>query len=562
MKQDQGWFDQNNPFQFASKVQSKIKTIENGLGDKLGNILTAISLFFSGLIIAFITSWKLTLVLLSVLPFLGIGAMLLTKAIQTASKKAAESYTKAGGVAEEVLYQIKTVASFANFEYEIDKYNNLVNDCKKISINNSIKSALGVAIIFFIIYSAYSLAIWFGSRLILEKEINHNTGDFFASGDILIVLLSVVMAGFSLGAAAPNIKAISEARVAASDYFELRNRVPQMDLSKSDIKIDKKDIIGKLELKNVLFAYPISLETNIINNISIIFESGKKIALIGESGSGKSTIVNLIERLYDVTSGQILLDGIDIKLFDLETYRGYIGYVQQEPVLFNKSIKDNIIFGRENISFDMIKEACEESLASEFIEKINETYDFQVGIKGKNLSGGQKQRIAIARAILTKPKILILDEATSALENKNEKEVQLSLDKVTKNVTTIIIAHRLSTVINADLIYAIRKGEIVEFGTHEELMRKENYYFTLFKSQSVMNESNNINEKLNIDGINTTIKNRFNNETEHIKILESKKILDKPPQMIRNNSNHEIHYEKILTNNTEYDLNKETDINK
>ena len=203
----------------------------------------------------------------------------------------------------------------------------------------------------------------------------------------------------------------------------------------------------------------------------------------------------MIERLYEPTEGQVLIDDIDIKNYDLHYLRSLIGYVQQEPVLFNNSIKDNLVFGRQETIRELgnldtlLEEACEDSYAKEFIDKNPEKYDYIVGIKGSKLSEGQKQRLAIARAILCKPKILILDEATSALDNKSEKEVQRALDHISqKNVTTIIIAHRLSTIKNADIIYAIKEGKVIEKGTHKELLEKNGYYAGLVKSQLAQDE--------------------------------------------------------------------------
>jgi ABC-type multidrug transport system fused ATPase/permease subunit len=254
-----------------------------------------------------------------------------------------------------------------------------------------------------------------------------------------------------------------------------------MDLSQSVEKPPRDEIQGRIEFRNVVFKYPSDPNERIIlKGINLLFEPGKKVALVGESGCGKSTTVNLIERLYETIAGEIFIDGIEIKRFYIKYLRSLIGYVQQEPVLFNKSIRDNLIFGRDeqlkelgNID-ELIQNSCDEAYASDFIKNLPDELNYVVGIKGSKLSGGQKQRVAIARAIMAKPKILILDEATSALDNKSEKEVQRALDNISsKNVTTVIIAHRLSTIKNADLIYAIKEGTVIEQGTHKELLEKK-----------------------------------------------------------------------------------------
>ena len=210
----------------------------------------------------------------------------------------------------------------------------------------------------------------------------------------------------------------------------------------------------------------------------------KKTALIGESGCGKTTVVNLIERLYDRTGGEILIDGIDITKYDIQYLRNLIGYCEQEPILFNRSIRDNIIFGREKYLQELgedieqlVQKACEDAYVNEFLDNLPGGLNYIVGVKGGKLSGGQKQRIAIARSILAKPKILILDEATSALDNKSEKIIQKALDNISKrNITTITISHKLSTIKNSDLIYVLKDGMVYEEGIHEELLAKGGYY--------------------------------------------------------------------------------------
>ena len=265
-------------------------------------------------------------------------------------------------------------------------------------------------------------------------------------------------------------------------------------------------------------------------------EAGKKVAFVGESGCGKSTTVNLIERLYDPVEGQILIDGIDIKEFNLEYLRNLIGYVQQEPVLFNKSIKDNLIFGRQQLleelgnPDELIKEASKEAYIEDFILRNHDKYDYVVGVKGNKLSGGQKQRIAIARAILTKPKILILDEATSALDNQSEKEVQEALDNISKtNITTLIIAHRLSTIKNADVIYALKAGQVVEKGTHQELLDKNGYYANLVKAQIGTEDNHKEIEKIkSLKKILTRrLSSKFSTIIEHEEMEKENQVIDK-----------------------------------
>ena len=226
------------------------------------------------------------------------------------------------------------------------------------------------------------------------------------------------------------------------------------------------------------------------------FLSGKKTALIGESGCGKTTVVNLIERLYDRTGGEILIDGIDITKYDIQYLRNLIGYCEQEPILFNRSIRDNIIFGREKYLQELgedieqlVQKACEDAYVNEFLDNLPGGLNYIAGVKGSKLSGGQKQRIAIARAILAKPKILILDEATSALDNKSEKIIQKALDNISKrNITTITISHKLSTIKNSDLIYVLKDGMVYEEGIHEELLAKGGYYEQIIRPQLLREE--------------------------------------------------------------------------
>ena len=495
LSQEQGWFDAHNAFEFATKVQAQLEQVEMGIGDKFGQIIMMLSQCVTGFIIAFITSWKITLVMLCVAPFI-IGVLLfMVNSMRTGIIMGRKTYEKAGGIAEEMLYNIKTVASFSNFEFEQKRFNEKIEICYQLDLATVFKLGISIGLLIFFLNSSMTIAMAYG-RTLIKKDFNNNKGRDFTGGDVITVTFCTLMAIMGFGLIAPNVKIIQESCTASSDYFTLYEREPAMDLSQSVERPPRDSIQGRIEFKNVIFKYPSDPNERIIlKGINLLFEPGKKVALVGESGCGKSTTVNLIERLYETTSGEVLLDGIDIKRFDIKYLRSLIGYVQQEPVLFNKSIRDNLIFGREehikslgNID-DLIQNACDEAYATDFINNLPDRLDYVVGIKGSKLSGGQKQRVAIARAILAKPKILILDEATSALDNKSEKEVQRALDNISsKNVTTVIIAHRLSTIKNADLIYAIKEGTVIEQGTHKELLAKKGYYAGLVKSQLAQDE--------------------------------------------------------------------------
>ena len=544
LMQEQGWFDQNNVYEFATKVQVQLDQIELGVGEKFGTLVESISTFITGLIISFLSSWKLTLIILCVSPFLALCTIYMITSSRKSLSLSRKAYETAGGIAEEVLYNIKTVVSFGHFDFEKQRFGYYADLVRQFDAKAGFKYAIATAGVNFFSFLSYFVCILY-ARSLLSKENNNN----IKPGDIMTVCLSTIMAISSFGMMAPNISIIQEACIASSDYFTLVDRKIHIIESESNYMPSRDTIKGRIEFKNIDFIYPSDEnKRKILDGLNLVFEPGQKIALVGESGCGKSTTVNLIERLYEPTEGEVLLDGVNIKKYDLNYLRSLIGYVQQEPVLFNSSIKDNIIFGRqelienefENDIDNLIKDACNDTYAKEFIDKIPEKYDYIVGVKGSKLSGGQKQRIAIARAILCKPKILILDEATSALDNKSEKKVQKALDNISqKNVTTVIIAHRLSTVQNADVIYAIKNGKVVEKGTHEELLKLNGYYASLVKSQI---NSEEIQEKLNHHNSSSNANENINNNEEEDNDDEIKKEKPKPKKKLI-----PIQYGRILT---------------
>jgi ABC-type multidrug transport system fused ATPase/permease subunit len=504
LNQEQSWFDEHNSFEFSTKIQSQLEQIELGLGDRFSQIILMIADIVAGFVVGFMTSWQLTLVICSSFPIIAISVFITDNFSEKLVIKTKELNEKAGGISEELLYNIKTVASFCNFDYEIFRYNEIITEISKYEQKRLLIEGLSYGLLYTASFVSVGFSVLVARNLIIDEKVNYTTKNPYNGGDILTVVMSVINVIYSVSGLAPNFEIIQKACIASSDYFTLLSRYKKKPITSGGYRPDREDFQGKIEFKNVSFSYPHDKTKKLVlDDLNLVIEPGKKIAIVGESGCGKSTTISLIERFYDINSGEILIDGVDIKKYDINYLRDLIGYVQQEPVLFNFSIKDNLIFGRQNkleklgeVS-PMIVDSCEEAQIKNFIEQNPERYNYIVGIKGSKLSGGQKQRLAIARAILMKPKILILDEATSALDNRAEKKVQNALDNISKkNITTIVIAHRLSTIKNADLIYVMKNGKIIEKGTHRELRDLNGFYTSLIRDQLAADEIRILNERL------------------------------------------------------------------
>ena len=278
---------------------------------------------------------------------------------------------------------------------------------------------------------------------------------------------------------------VAKGKVAAKDVFDILDRESAIDVSKG-LGEQREKCIGTVNGKEITFNYPTRPDTKVLQGLNIEAMSGKTVALVGQSGCGKSTVMGLLLRWYDVSGGELAFDDLDVKKWNLSTMRSFMAIVGQEPVLFNTSVRDNIAFGSLTPpNDDQIYEAAKLANIHEFVSSLPDKYDTLVGEKGGSMSGGQKQRIAIARALIRNPKLLLLDEATSALDSESEVAVQQALDQASKGRTTIVIAHRLSTIQNADLILVVEKGVVVEQGTHFELIDKKGSYCNLVNQQSL-----------------------------------------------------------------------------
>ncbi|XP_076777029.1 ATP-binding cassette sub-family B member 5 [Arvicanthis niloticus] len=455
-----------------------INKLCDGIGDKIPLMFQNISGFSIGLVISLIKSWKLSLVVLSTSPLIMASSALCSRMVISLTSKELDAYSKAGAVAEEALSSIRTVTAFGAQEKEIQRYTQNLKNAKDAGIKRAIASKLSLGAVYFFMNGAYGLAFWYGASLIFSGEPGYTIGT------ILAVFFSVIHSSYCIGSVAPHLETFTVARGAAFNIFRVIDKKPNID-NFSTAGYKPECIEGNIEFKNVSFSYPSRPSAKILKGLNLKIKAGETVALVGPSGSGKSTTVQLLQRLYDPEEGCITVDEKDIRAQNVRHYREQIGVVSQEPVLFGTTIGNNIKFGREGVSEEEMERAAREANAYDFIMAFPKRFNTLVGEKGAQMSGGQKQRIAIARALVRNPKILILDEATSALDTESESLVQTALEKASKGRTTIVVAHRLSTIRGADLIVTMKEGVVVEKGTHAELMAKQGLYYSLAMAQDI-----------------------------------------------------------------------------
>ncbi|CAM4783949.1 unnamed protein product [Rotaria magnacalcarata] len=438
LSKDLFFFDTHKTGQLILHLTDDTHKIQDGIGNKFGSAIEMVTTFISCTIIGFIRGWKLSLVIISFSSVIFITTAVLFKVTTKMTVIELKAYGKAGIVAEEVISSIRTVLAYIGQEKEIHRYEKYLDEARKCAIRKSVTNGITTGITYFLLFCVYALGFWYGTKLILED--NYSIGGVFT------------------------------------------------------VKI--------FQFSNVYFFYPARSNVPILTNLSLKIKCGQTVALVGSSGSGKSTCVQLLQRFYNLQSGSIRIDGKETKEYNLKWLREHIGVVNQEPVLFHKTIRENILFGFDLATNEQIHQAAKMANAHDFIMALPNKYETLVGERGAALSGGQKQRIAIARALLRDPRILLLDEATSSLDNESEKIVQEALERASQNRTTLVIAHRLSTIRRADKIIVMQKGEIVEEGDHESLMNIQGLYFNLAKQQN-LRQPEEVESKLEDKDMNT-----------------------------------------------------------
>ncbi|KAG6429225.1 hypothetical protein SASPL_107270 [Salvia splendens] len=469
-----GWFDEGEHSGgiIGARLSADAATVRALVGDALAQIIQDLSSLVAGLAIAFQGSWQLSLIILAMMPLIGANGYVLLKFMKRFSTDAKAMYEEASQVANDAVGSIRTVASFCAEEKVMEMYRKKCEGPISIGIKQGLVSGVCFGISFALPNLIYATSFYAGARLIEDGKVT-----FFEVNQVFFSLNMMAQAISLSSSFAPDS---SKAKVAAASIFTILDRESKIDPSdESGVKLES--VNGDIELKHVSFKYPTRPDVQIFRDLSLTIHGQKTVALVGESGSGKSTVISLLQRFYDPDSGRITLDGVEIQKLQLKWLRQQMGLVSQEPVLFNDTIRANIAYGKKGEATEAeIIAAAEQANAHKFISGLQQGYDTVVGERGVQLSGGQKQRVAIARAILKSPKILLLDEATSALDAESERVVQDALDQVMVNRTTVIVAHRLSTIKTADLIAVVNNGVIVEKGKHQSLINiKEGFYASL-----------------------------------------------------------------------------------
>ncbi len=475
---DMGYFSRIKIGELMTKVLTDPNNINNIIIESF-NLFSEVFKATVCLGIALYMDWKLTMGVLVVAPILMVTVRKYSRKLKSAGKARQEAAGTLNSKLQETLSGIRVIKAFATENQEIRDFKRKSIDLKRYVLKSSRYNAKSSAISEAVNYIMVAILLMFGGYRVLR---GHN----FTPGDFITIVGAISSMYTPVKRAISRFNDINSNIPSIDRVFEILDEVPDIINKPDCIKFEefKRDIV----FENVNFSYKDNDE-KILKNINFKAEKGETIALVGNSGGGKSTLVNLIPRFFDVNTGSIKIDGIDLRDYKIKSLRKKIGIVPQETFLFGKTVLENIKYGNQNATFEEVMEAAKKANAHEFIEKLEKGYETEIGERGVRLSGGQKQRIAIARAILENPQILILDEATSALDNESEKLVQDALERLMKGKTTFVIAHRLSTIINSDKIIVIQQGEIKEIGRHEELLEKGEIYKGLY-NKSFKKEKN------------------------------------------------------------------------
>eukprot|EP00268_Persea_americana_P039712 TRINITY_DN3933_c0_g1_i1.p1 TRINITY_DN3933_c0_g1~~TRINITY_DN3933_c0_g1_i1.p1 ORF type:complete len:1408 (+),score=266.26 TRINITY_DN3933_c0_g1_i1:281-4504(+) len=473
LNQDMSFFDTyGNNGDIVSQVLSDVLLIQSALSEKVGNYIHNMATFFGGLIIGLINCWQIALLTLATGPFIVAAGGISNIFLHRLAENIQDAYAEAASIAEQAVSYIRTLYAFTNETLAKYSYANSLQATLRYGIMISLVQGLGLGFTYGLAICSCALQLWVGRFLVSHGKAN--------GGEILTALFAVILSGLGLNQAATNFYSFEQGRIAAYRLYEM--------ISRSTSTVDQEgnsldSVQGNIEFRNVYFSYLSRPEIPILSGFYLTVPARKTVALVGRNGSGKSSIIPLMERFYDPTLGEVLLDGENIKSLKLEWLRSQIGLVTQEPALLSLSIKDNIAYGRSDATPDQIEEAAKKAHAHTYISSLSKGYDTQVGRAGLALTEELKIKLSIARAVLSDPSILLLDEVTGGLDFEAEKAVQGALDILMLGRSTIIIARRLSLIRNADYIAVMEEGQLVEMGTHDELLALNGLYAELLRCE-------------------------------------------------------------------------------
>ncbi len=469
------FFNKNKVGELTSRLSSDITLVQDTLRTTIAEFIRQIIIIIGSIVFITIVSWQLALIMLATVPVMAVIAVLFGRFIRKLSKQAQDATANSNTIIEENLMGITNVKTFTNELFVMNKYRSTIEEIRRLNVKSGNWRGVFVSFIIMCLFGAIVFIIWQGLHMTIGPDATLDKKDFYS-----FVMFTVFM-GASIGSI-PDLYASLQKAIGATEHLmELINESTEKDIY---LGKNQPEIKGKVSFKNVNFHYPERADVEVLKGMSFEVDSGGKIALVGASGAGKSTIASLLLRFYEPTNGDYTVDNMDVKDINIAYLRDQMAFVPQEVILFSGTIRDNIAFGNPEASNDEIDAAAKKANAYDFIKEFPEGFETEVGDRGIQLSGGQKQRVAIARAILKDPTILILDEATSALDAESERLVQEALDNLMENRTSFIIAHRLSTIRKADTILVMEKGQIVEKGKHEELIKmKDGVYANLNELQ-------------------------------------------------------------------------------
>lgn len=455
----------------VSRFTNDVSLVQNSLVNGAADLVSQLAILLGAVLMLFVLNWRLSVLILVMIPLVTVVMGRLGHSVRSFTSMVQAKVGDVTSILQETLSGIRVVKAFTMENYEIERFSRENEDAFELGMKSARVGATLVPAMEIMGVLGLAAVLWFGGREVLSGHLT--------VGALISFLILIAIAAAPLSNLSRIYHSFVQGMAAAQRVFDLMD--VQSDISDAPGAKELGSIRGSVEFENVKFGYGDG--TLALDGVSVSIAPGQVVALVGPSGAGKTTFVNLIPRFFDPQGGSVRIDGIDLRNVKIESLRKQIGLVPQETILFGVTVRENIAYGNRDASFSSIVEAAKAAYAHEFIMKLPKGYDTQVGERGVALSGGQRQRIAIARAVLRNPRILILDEATSSLDSESEKLVQAAIDNLMKGRTTFVIAHRLSTVVNADLILVMDNGKIVESGSHSELVALGGLYSRLYAAQ-------------------------------------------------------------------------------